>query len=202
MKKLLLFAVVIAGLSFLPAENTVSKKEKKTATKFLKETEEGVLNSVKGLSENQLKFKPAADKWSVEDCMKHIAATEIGLWQLTDGAIKKPANPEQRAAIKMTDADVMKNIEDRTNKVKTFTPFEPQNTGFKTLEEAINSFKENRAKLMEYTKHTDADLRNHVATLPVGSFDCYQMILFIGAHSNRHMQQINEVKADPAFPAN
>ncbi len=24
--------------------------------------------------------------------------------------------------------------------------------------------------------------------------------LFIGAHSNRHMQQINEVKADPAFP--
>ena len=96
----------------------------------------------------------------------------------------------------------MKNIENRTNKVKTFPPFEPQNTGFKTLEDAVNSFKENRGKLIDYVKTTDQDLRNHVATLPVGSFDCYQMVLFIGAHSNRHMQQINEVKADPNFPKN
>jgi hypothetical protein len=100
----------------------------------------------------------------------------------------------------MSDAEVMKNIEDRSRKVKTFAPFEPQSTAYKTTEEAIASFKENRSWLIEYIKHTDADLRNHVATLPVGSFDCYQMILFIGTHSNRHMQQINEVKADPAFP--
>ena len=200
MKKLLLCIAIFAGLSFIPSDNGLSKKEKKSAAKFLKETEKGVLESVKGLSEAQLKFKPAEDKWSVEDCMKHIAATEIGLWKMTEGNISQAANPEKRAEIKMTDEEVMKNIESRAKKVKTFTPFEPQNTGFKTMEEAITSFKENRGKLIDYIKNTDADLRNHVATLPVGSFDCYQMILFIGAHSNRHMQQINEVKADPNFP--
>jgi hypothetical protein len=200
MKKLLLCFAVLAVVSFTPSESGVSRKEKKTAAKFLKVTEKGVLNAVKRLSKKQLEFKPAPDKWSVEDCMKHIAATEIGLWQMTESNIKQTANPEKRSEIKMSDEDVMKNIEDRSRKVKTFPPFEPQNTVYKTLDEAINSFKENRGKLIDYIKNSEADLRNHVATLPVGSFDCYQMILFIGAHSNRHMQQIEEVKADPNFP--
>ncbi len=193
---------VFAFASFIPATIALTEAERNTATKFLDETENGVLEAVAGLSEAQLTYKPAADKWSVEDCMKHIAATEIGLWQMTEGNIKQAANPEKRAEIKWSDDDVMKNIENRTNKVKTFPPFEPQNTGFKTVADAISSFKENRSKLIEYVKITDQDLRSHVATLPVGSFDCYQMLLFIGAHSNRHMQQINEVKADPNFPKN
>ena len=202
MKKLLIFVSIFAGLSFMPADNGVSKKEKKSAAKFLKATEKGVLASIKGLSEAQLKYKPAADKWSIEDCMKHIAATEIGLWKMTEGTINGATNPEKKSDIKMTDEDVMKNIENRSNKIKTFPVFEPQNTGFATLNDAINSFKENRGKLIDYIKHSEADLRNHIATLPVGSFDSYQMILFIGAHSNRHMQQIEEVKANPGFPEN
>ena len=200
MKKLLLCVGIIAGLSFMPSDKGISKKEKKSAAKFLKETEKGVLYAVKGLSEAQLKFKPAPDRWSVEDCMKHIAATETGLWQLTEGTLKQTANPEKRADIKMTDEEVMKNIEDRSHKFKAPPPLEPQNTSFKSLDEAVNAFKESRGKLIDYIKNTDADLRNHVAILPVGSFDCYQMILFMGAHSNRHMQQMLEVKADANFP--
>ncbi len=200
MKKLFLFSLLLSVLSFIPADNLISKKEKKSAAKFLKESKNGVLDALKGLSEKQLKFKPSPDKWSVEDCMKHIAATETGLWKLTEESINKAANPEKRTDIKMSDEEVMKNITDRSTKVKTFPPFEPENTGFKTLEEAISSFNENRGKLINFIKKTDADLRNHVATLPMSSFDCYQMILFIGAHSNRHVQQINEVKADPSFP--
>jgi uncharacterized damage-inducible protein DinB len=202
MKKLLFCIAVVTTLSFIPADAGLSKKEKKTAAKFLKKAEKDVLGSIKGLSEAQLKFKPAADKWSVEDNIKHIAATEAALWQMTEAAIKQAANPEKRAEIKMTDQDVMKNVEDRSNKVKTFSTLEPQNTGFNTMDEAVNSFKQNRNKLIEYVKNTGDDLRNHVAILPIGNFDCYQMILFIGAHSNRHLRQIEEVKADANFPAN
>jgi hypothetical protein len=61
---------------------------------------------------------------------------------------------------------------------------------------------ENGEKLIQYVKTTDADMRNHVVTFPPGSFDSYQMILFIASHSNRHTQQIEEVKADPNFPKN
>ncbi len=190
----------IVALSFTSLDNTISQKERDDAAKFLKETEEGVIKSLHGLSDAQLKFKPAEDKWGVEDCIKHIAATEAALWQMTEGYIKQAANPEKRADIKWTDAEVMKNIEDRTNKIKTFPQFEPQNITFKTTEEALKSFEENRAKLIEYVNTTKEDLRNHVAALPFGSYDCYQMILFIGAHSNRHMHQIEEVKNSEKFP--
>nr|WP_315822762.1 hypothetical protein [Paraflavitalea speifideiaquila] len=39
-----------------------------------------------------------------------------------------------------------------------------------------------------------------MVALPFGQFDCYQMILFQAGHTNRHIQQIREVKADPGFP--
>lgn len=200
MKLSSMLVIVIAFLSFTAAPSEISKKERKSAAKFLEDSEKNALSAISKLSEAQLKFKPAADKWSVEECMMHIAASETMLWSMIEGTVKTPANPEKRSEIKWSDEDVMKNITDRSNKVKTFPPLEPQNTGFKTLSDATASFKENRAKLINYVKSTKDDLRNHVGAMPVGSFDCYQMVLFIGAHSNRHVEQMKEVMADPNFP--
>lgn len=187
-------------LSCMPGNNELTQKERDDAATFLQETQEGVQNAISGLTDEQLKFKPEEGKWGVEDCIKHIAATETALWQMTEGFIKQAANPEKRADIKWSDDEVKKNIEDRTSKKKTFPQFEPQNISFKTTEEALQSFKESRAKLIEFVKTTKEDLRNHVAAMPFGSFDCYQMILFIGAHSRRHTLQIEEVKANANFP--
>jgi hypothetical protein len=202
MRKIIAILVAIALVSFIIAPAGISKKERKTASKFLKESEENALKLVSKLSEAQLKFKSAPDKWSVEECMMHIAASEKMLRGMVDQGVQASANPEKRADIKMTDEQIMSMIEDRTNKVKTFPPLEPPNTGFKSAAEAMASFKENRAKLIDYVKSTQDDLRNHVLTLPIGSFDAYQMTLFIGGHSNRHVNQMKEVMADPGFPKN
>ena len=89
------------------------------------------------------------------------------------------------------------------SKTECFTiMLKPQNTSYKSTADALASFREAREKLIQYVNTTDADLRNHVVTFPAGSYDAYQMILFIGAHSNRHTQQMEEVKADPNFPKN
>jgi hypothetical protein len=136
----------------------------------------------------------------VEDCVKHIAQSENMLWGMVAAGLKQPATPEKRADVKAKDEDVIKSVEDRSTKVKTFAPLEPVNTPFKTMQEAWDNFSASRDKLIEYVNTTNDDLRNHINQLPVGVFDSYQMVLFIGAHSNRHMQQINEVKADPNFP--
>ena len=209
MKKLLFFAFVFVGLSFIPtrratslAADTLTKKERNYAVKFLKETENDVLDKVKGLSQEQLQFKPAPDRWCVEECVKHIAITEQALWQMVSDTLKQTANPEKRSQIKMTDEQLIAMIEDRSqgHRVKTMDPFKPENTPYKSMDEALASFKENRAKLIAYVKGTQEDLRDHVATMPFGTIDCYQAILFIGAHSNRHAQQMAEVMADPGFP--
>jgi len=190
--------LVFAFVSFV--SEPLTEKERKDAEKFLIESENNILKTVDKLTEAQLAFKSAPDKWSVQDCMMHIAATEKGLWSMVEASLKDSARPEKRKDIKWTDEDVKKNIENRSNKVKTSPPLEPQNTGFKTMAEATASFKENRDKLINFVKTTPDDLRNHISTMPFGSLDDYQMVLFIGAHSNRHLAQIKEVMADPNFP--
>ena len=203
MKKPAIFVLSLLLFSFTSIRpGALTDKERKDAIDLLSKTEQGVFDAVKGLSDAQLKFKAAPDRWSVEECVKHIAMTEQALWQMTSGAMKETATAEKKAAVKSTDEQVIKMMEDRSHKVKTAPPLEPQNTPFKSLSEELESFKTNREKLIDHVKTTNDDMRSHVTTMSFASFDCYQMVLFIGAHSNRHTQQIDEVKADPNFPKN
>jgi hypothetical protein len=199
MKKIF-FLPLLTLFAFTTLRGPMNDAERKTAIASLEETKAQVLAASKGLTEAQLKFKPAPDKWSVEDCLKHIAATEGGLRMMMDGTLKAAANPDKRADIKMTDDQLMKGIEDRSHKVKTAPMLEPQNTGFATVDDALKAFTEKRDALLEYVRTTQDDLRSHVGQSPIGAMDAYQMILMISGHSNRHVQQINEVKADPNFP--
>jgi hypothetical protein len=200
MKKLL-FVPILAFVILAAIEpGTLEKKERKYAKDFLKETRSDLTKSVKGLNEAQLKFKTAPDRWSVEDCMKHIAAAEMGLRQMLDNNLKQPATPEKRSEVKVTDENLIKMIENRTNKAQAPEQLRPENTPFKSADEALTSFKDNRDKLLDFVKNTKEDLRNHIVELPFGKIDAYQMVLFISAHSNRHTQQIKEVMNDANFP--
>ncbi len=202
MRKIFILSAAFFLFSFTSSNPPLTDKEKKDAADLLFKTEQGVFKSLEGMSVAQLNFKAAPDKWSIAECVKHIAASETELWQMTDAALKKPANPEKRSEIKASDDQLVQMIESRAQKVKTTPPLEPQNTPYKSTADALSSFFENREKLIEYVKTTNDDMRDHVLTLPFGSFDSYQMVMFIAAHSNRHTQQIEEVKADPNFPKN
>ncbi len=200
MGRSLLTLLVVTGLAGTINNTSISKQERKTAISLMKDTKADVLKSIKGLSETQLNFKSAADKWSVKECMYHIAISEKNLWELMEATMKAPPNPEKRSEIKTTDEQLIKMMEDRSYKVKTSEAFEPKNTPYKSIDEAIDAFKSQRTEHIKYLKSTTEDMRNHVAQMPFGWLDCYQLCLMAGSHSNRHTQQINEVKADPGFP--
>ncbi|HYC39457.1 MAG TPA: DinB family protein [Chitinophagaceae bacterium] len=197
---LLLSLLVITGMAGTVDTGTISKKERKTALALLKESRADLFRDVRGLSEAQLNFKPAADRWSVKECVYHIAISEKNLWDFIQKSMNEPANPEKRSEIKVTDEQLVKMMENRDYKVKTAEPFEPKNTPYKSLEDALNDFRERRADHIRYVRSTTEDLRNHVLQMPFGYLDCYQACLMLGAHANRHIQQLNEVKADPNFP--
>lgn len=201
MKKLLLFLPLAFLMSFSVNDSVLSKKERKFAKEHLKETKKDLLKTVSGLSAAQLSFKADSAKWSVEDCVKHIAMAEMGIWKMVQDGLSQPPNPEKRTEIKMTDEQLVKAIQDRSAKFQAPEPLQPKNIPFKSTDEALNSFKENRSKLINYMDDTQEDMRNRVIAFPVGgSMDAYQVVLLISAHSNRHTQQIKEVMADPNFP--
>ena len=188
---LLLFSVAARA-----QELTQADKDK--AMQLLETSKKGVLDATKDLSPAQWDFKPAPDRWSVAECMEHIAAAEDYIRGLiVEKVMIAPAAPGRDIAA--IDAGILTGVPDRTTKRQAPDPIKPTNR-FASPQGSFDHFIESRAKTEEFLKTTPG-LREHAADSPVGTkWDAYEFILLIGAHSERHTKQILEVKADPNFP--
>ena len=199
MRKLFFILSLPLIFSFVITDIELTKKEREDAVNYFKETQKAVADEIKGMSDNQLKWKPADSVWSITDCVEHIALSEKNLFDWAMGTLKTEANPAKRAELKRSDEEIKKGITDRSFRVKTREGFIP--TGqFGDAKQTLKVFDERREALIKYVKETKDDLRNHFAESPFGLVDTYQLLLFLSAHTKRHTLQIEELKANPAFP--
>ncbi len=198
--RLLLLLLVITGSAGTIVNNSISKNDRKYALTQMKESHKDVIKATKGLSEAQLNFKAAPDRWSVKECVFHIAASEKMLWGMFENAMKAAPNPEKRTEIKVKDEELVTMVKDRSKKNQAPEPIQPQNTGYKNTEEALADFKATRMAHIRYMRTSTEDMRNRVVQLGASWMDCYQLYLLIAAHSQRHTLQLNEVKAAAGFP--
>ena len=176
----------------------VTPAERDKALAYLESTKKGVLDATKDLSTAQWNFKSAPDRWSIAECMEHIAAAEDYIrGQVETGVMKAPAVPGRDVAA--IDAGILANVPARKAKFQAPEAIKPTNR-FGSPQAAIDHFVESRAITENFLK-TTAGLRDHVADSPNGQkWDAYEFILLIAAHSERHTNQIKEVKADPNYP--
>jgi len=191
-------ALLFVGVSAFGQGLTQADRDR--GVQYLEQTRDAVAASVKGLSDAQLKFKAAPDRWSVAETLEHIAKAEDFIFQnVTDKIMKAPAGPADRDTAKI-DAMVLAMIPDRSHKAQAPPPLVP--TSSWTPAESLDHFLKSRAKTIAFLESTP-DLREHATDSPLGQpLDAYERLLFIGAHSERHTKQILEVKADPGFPKN
>ncbi|HLV88645.1 MAG TPA: DinB family protein [Candidatus Sulfotelmatobacter sp.] len=187
--------LLVAASAF---SQTLTQADREKGVQYLQQTRDGVADAVKGLSEAQLKFKPAPDRWSVAETLEHITLAEDFIFgNITEKIMKAPAGATGRDTAKI-DGFVLAAIPDRSHKAKA--PDALVLTGRWTPADTLAHFEQSRARTIEFLQSTP-DLRAHVADSPLGQpLDAYEWLLFIGAHSARHTKQILEVKADPNFP--
>ena len=198
MKKLsLLICGMLCAAASLSAQQ-LSPADRDKGVQYLEQTRDAVVASVKGLSDAQLHFKPGLDRWSVAECLEHIALAEDFLFMnVTQNVMKAGPGAADRDVAKI-DAGVLMMIPDRSHKAQAPPQLVP--TGRWTPDETLKHFLASRQRTIEFMKNTP-DLRAHVTDSPMGQpLDAYQWLLFIAAHSKRHTEQIEEVKADPNFP--
>jgi len=200
MKKVIqLFVLPVLFSSFTFINKTeLTEAERKFAVDHLNQTRADLIASVQGLSEAQLNFKTAPDRWSVLECVQHITLASQSLVNYLQYTLTVKNDSNFKASF--SDEQFIKLVEDRSHKVKTSENLEPVHSPYKTLNETLAAFNAGRDSLITYTNTTNDDLRNHIAVMPFGKADAYQLVLMISAHTNRHTQQLNEVKADPNFP--
>ncbi len=202
MRNLFSVLAVLLLVSYSPAETPLSKKDRKFALQYLKETRQRLINNVNGLSEAQLSWKPADSVWSIANCIEHIALAEKNLFDWSMSSLKANADPARRKEIKQTDQSIIKMITDRSFKAKAPEGFIPGGQ-FGTAQDALKVFIERRTNTQNFFKKTQEDLRNHFIAHPfLGTIDTYQMLLFLNGHTLRHTLQLEELKTNPNFPKN
>ena len=201
MKKLLLIFYVAA--LFLTAYHAtaqgLSDADRKASLKYLKDTRVALKKSVAGLSEEQVKFKPTPESWNIAECVEHLGIVEGALFGAIQQSIIPPADPARRSDVKQSDSDIWNLISSRSAKVKTNEAFVPSGK-YSSFKETLAAFEDSRSKTTEYVKSTKDDFRNHYYEFPFGTTDIHQVVVFMAGHTDRHTQQIEEVKADPNFP--
>lgn len=202
---LLLSVFLLFSFQEKPGPITSTEVELKAADKeFLLEyfevTRENLEEATEDLSEAQLQYKPAEDRWSVSEVLEHIILTEESIFGMTRELMAKSPAPERRAEIKNSDEELVMGVEDRTQKFQASADLQP--TGkYIRAEEALDNFEDQREEIVEFIKTTtEKDLRDHISDSPFGAIDGYQSLLFLAGHTARHTKQIKEVLADPGFP--
>ncbi len=189
------------NLTVSAIDGPVTEAERTYAVDLLRSTQTALHQAVSGLSDAQITCKPAADRWSVADCVEHVVLVETSIFQRILAGMDEPVNPDRRAEIKVSDVDVIKAVRTRTVQIPAPNPFVP--TGrFGSIAAAMTAFDSQREAAIAYAETVTGDLRTHYFNhFRLGTLDAYQALLLMASHGERHRKQIEEVKASAGFPA-
>lgn len=197
MTRLLAFATLFAAIA---AAAPLTQGERDRAMSHLHSTRKMFLDAVDGLTESQWKFKPAPDRWSVAEVAEHLALSEDRIFALIGKMLSEPAQPGKSADERVKDETILKAIPDRSSRFQAPEMIRP--TGrYPDRKATSEAFKQSRDRTIEFIQKSEKELRDHFTAHPVaGNLDAYQWSLLMSAHTDRHVQQMREVMADPAFP--
>ena len=189
-----LVAAVLILATAVTAAAELSELERRRLAAHIEMTGAWLEEEVSGLSPAQLEFRRAPGTWSIAEVLAHITLVGPIYWNDLQEAIKAPAGTPTLAS---RDEDILWYGIDRTRPEKAI-PSEIPKGPVGSLSAALDAYRRQHARLLDYAKTTKDDLRRHVVTRQ--SCDAYQWALLISAHEQRHILQIREIKADPRFP--
>lgn len=179
---------------------TLTQGERDYALSALHASRKLFLDAVDGLSEAQLRWKPDPNTWSVMEVAEHIVASEQYLSSMAQKALASPADPsKKRPNPREMDAKILAGVTDRSQKAKAPEALVPKGR-FRTIGELTSEFRSLRDRNIAFVRETNADLRSHFAPSPLGDLDVLQWYIFMAGHTERHVAQIAELKANPGFP--
>ena len=177
--------------------DAMTPAERERLTNSLSETRRQLLDTVQNLSPAQLDYKPGPDRWSAAQIVEHLAIVEGIVLIRIDATLKSP-EPKPSAWQGRDDA-LMETIRSRESRVQA--PERVRPAGQLRHEELFRQFDASRGRVIDFAATTDAPLRSLCSPHPIfGDLDCYQWLLSVAAHSERHHAQILEVMADANFP--
>ena len=170
----------------------MATEKKREVLALLEQGRAALLAALEGVSDETAAHTPGEGRWSVLDCVEHMAVSEdylfsqIGIATSSEGPL---TNETREAKMLAFGADRSRRIE---------SPPEGHPKGiFRTLPDAVDHFLASRKRTMEFVEANEEDLRTKATWHPIlGVANSHEMLLSIGVHCLRHVRQIEEIKAD------
>ncbi len=199
---LVLLLLVTAGAAAqAPAPRTFTEKDREFALKYANETREEFVKQLTGLSDAQLNFRAAEGRWTIGEIAEHIIVVENALrGMIIDAGMKTPVPAAKDEYPRVNDQVIVLAITNRGQKFTAPEQVRP-NGRWKTVPDLLANFESTRKATVDFMKNVKDDMRGRFVNIPMGKTDVFQGYLFIIGHSDRHLAQLREVKADPNYPA-
>jgi len=160
-----------------------------------------VLAAVSGLSREQLTFRPAEERWSVADCLEHINLVETRIFMGIQHALSLPAQPEKRAEVAGKLEKLERAVPDRNHKVAGPPEVMPRRE-WSEFSEVVDEFERVRGRTLKFAGETNCQLHDHFFPHFIfKDLDCYQWLIMMSLHADRHIHQMEEVKTARAGAA-
>jgi DinB superfamily len=195
----LLLCVTLA-LPACAADATLTTKERADLIQYLQDARKEFVESVSSLSDQQWRWKPAPERWSVGECAEHIVLSEEMLFAKAREAMHNPADPEWETKTAGKTELLLRVMAPRLGKATA--PEEIVPTGKMPRAEIMSRYDKQRAATLKFAE-SDLAFKEHIAPHPFPIFNplnAYQWVLYIPLHNMRHDKQIAEVKATAGFP--
>ncbi len=155
----------------------------------------------RGVTGGQFHFKMAPDRWSIAETVEHVVVAETGSGKLIRGKLVREA---PAAAVLAATVGAEARVDGRLlvrDRVYPAPEFVMPAGRWTTPEEMIAVFEESRRATIDFIATTELDLTTFAAPHPaLGPLNGLQWAYFLVRHCVRHIDQIDELKAAPAYP--
>lgn len=181
----------------VPSTRMISEAERNFAIRQLDQSGQCLIDMLSGLAPNQLLYRPDRGRWSIAQNVEHLVIVEKRVLAAIERLLREP--PDLKTQCSMSDAEVIWRLSFVVERIQAPELVVPTlRYGGETL---LKEFQMARQNTRGLATETAGDLRHHfINHFIFGDLDCYQWLLLIGAHCNRHYAQCQMVSVSRDFP--
>ena len=179
----------------------MESRERQLVLDQLASSEARLLELVEGLTPEQWSFHETSERWSIAEIIEHVILFENFVTRAIAESMEGPPEPEKRPMAAAKDPLVHGLANSRSTKFNAREAVRPAGKWPDTTE-LIKELRTIRARTIAFAGEIKADLSNHFFPhIAFGDLDCYQWLVVLGQHADRHALQIKEIKCHPGYPA-
>jgi uncharacterized damage-inducible protein DinB len=144
-----------------------------------------------GISEAQASQRPEPGRWSVLECVEHVAVVEERFL----GRLREAGRLAEARIDKQKESELLARVIDRTTRAHAPEAVLPSNR-FHSLAQALEEFRAARARTIHFAQESGQELYTLVVEhARFGTMNGAEFMRVIAGHAQRHAAQIREVRA-------